>query len=588
MNLKTALITFLLLHWLGITAAQSYRPAIRQQLVAIDSVKNDSIAVLQLEQLIKSENLTPEELLRTNARIIPRANALQQFAKSVRLANDGIAMAKSHALDSMEGTFNTLAGVTNYFMERKKEAIVYFKEAIRIAQKNNFWAMEAKCSHNAAGALIDLRDFKTAEDFLMSSLQIRRTHGQERTHDYLLSMRVLATLYERTKREERAEEIYKTLIQQAKQANDTVLLSSNLIFYSSMLNKKGKHEEAIAMSSEALTYLRAGNDFHGLIATLTFHTKNLEDAGRFKEALQYEKEAFIMQRKTFATDLEKQIGEMEVKYKTAEKESRIQLQQAEIAKQKTQTIFLSVLFFLVVLTGVLLFNRHRLKAKQAMQEEIIRQERFRSQSIIRSQEDERSRVSRELHDGLGQLLSAARLNLASLENKNGNQSQELKKALDMIDESCVEVRNISHDLMPALLVKSGLISTVEELALRTHHSAKLAIHVDYDGSKDRLPHEIEINLFRIIQELLNNIIKYAGATEVHIQFVREDEHFSILVEDNGNGFDKNILQTSKGNGWHNIQSRLELIHGTVEIDSQPGNGTVVHIEVPLKEIPVMN
>jgi signal transduction histidine kinase len=239
---------------------------------------------------------------------------------------------------------------------------------------------------------------------------------------------------------------------------------------------------------------------------------------------------------------------------------------------------------LVAITGVLLFNRHRLKAKQAIQDEIIRQERLRSQSIIRSQEDERSRVSRELHDSLGQMLSAARLNLAAIENKNGSDTAEFKKVLSMIDESCIEVRNISYDLMPALLVRAGLISAVEELAVKIGASSKLEVFVDYDENIPRMSDETEINLFRIIQELLNNIIKYAQSTQVHIQFSINDIMLSILIEDNGKGFDKNILQISKGNGWHNIQSRLELLAGTIEIDSRLGNGTVVHIEVPVKEI----
>jgi len=563
--------------------SQNSGPTTRQQLLAIDSIKNDSIAIVKIEHLIAKGNCTPEELLRANARIIVRANALQQFAKSTTLANEGIAKARSLELDSLEGMYNSLAAITNYYLERRKEAIEFFKEAIRIAQKNNFWDMEAKSSHNAAGAMIDLGDFKNAEDLLKRSLSIGVIHKQENSHGYLLSYRLLATLYERTYRIEQAEEIYQKLIQQAKEIQDTALLSSNLIFYSGLLNKKGNHSEAIAMSSEALNYLRAGDDFHGLIATLIFHSRNLEAAGRFKEALQFEREALIMERKTFAKDLEKEIGEMQVKYKTAEKESQIKLQTSEIEKQKTRTIFLSSLILLIIISGGLLFNRFRLKSKQAAQEEKIKQERLRNQSIIRSQEDERKRVSRELHDGLGQMLSAARLNLGSLENKNGHDSQELKKALSMIDESCIEVRNISHDLMPALLVKSGLIAAVEELAIKTRISGKLEIYVDQDDQKEQISQEVEINIFRIIQELLNNIIKYAEATEVHIQFQQEYNQFSLLIEDNGKGFDNNLLQLSKGNGWYNIQSRLDLIHGTIEIDSQPGNGTVVHIGVPLDE-----
>ena len=144
MNRKTAYTAFLLLHLIYVAVAQNYRPAIRQQLLAVDTIKNDSVALITLEQLVKKENLTQEELLRTNARIILRANATQQFSKSVKLATEGIAMAQKEGLDSLEGMFNSLAAITDYFMERRQEAIVHFREAIRIAQKNNFWEMEQR------------------------------------------------------------------------------------------------------------------------------------------------------------------------------------------------------------------------------------------------------------------------------------------------------------------------------------------------------------------------------------------------------------------------------------------------------------
>ena len=192
---KKYFLAVLLIFTISIDAWSDSRPSVRRQLLAIDALKNDSAAIVKLEELVKTGDLTPEESLRANARIIMRANSLQQFAKSVKLANDGILAARKNGLDSLEGAFNAIAGATNYFMELKKEAIEYFKEAIRIAQKNNFWEMEANCSHNAAGAMVDLADFKNAETFLLNGLHIRESHRSEQSHGYLLSMRVLATLY---------------------------------------------------------------------------------------------------------------------------------------------------------------------------------------------------------------------------------------------------------------------------------------------------------------------------------------------------------------------------------------------------------
>ncbi len=582
MKKNTILLTLLLFYFSNLFA-QDIRPAVMKQLIESDSIKIDSLALIKLEGLVQNNKLSVIELLSINSRIIQRANTLQQFQKSVKMALEGITLAKNNRLDSLHALFNILAGVTNYYMDRRPECIPYFMDAIRIAQHGNLWSLEARALHNVAGAQTDIKQYKQAEENLLLSLQIRKEHGQEQSHEYLLSMRVLATLYERTGRPEKVDEIYEELIRKARQMNDPVLLASNLMFYSQNLNRKGKLKEAYLMSAEAVENLRGKGDFHGLIGALLIHAKNLEDAGLIKEALQFEREAFVIQRNTFLSDLDKQIGEMEVKYKTTEKENRIKLQSVEIEKQKSRTIFLIVSFVMILLLGLLLFNRYRLKARQQAQEEKIRLERLRSQSIIRSQEEERNRVSRELHDGLGQMLSAARLNLASVQLQE--RPLEFQRALDLIDDSCEEVRNISHDLMPALLVRSGLIPAVEELSIKMNTNGKLSLFVEHDNKAEPFPKETEIHLFRIIQEILNNSVKHSGANEVHIQFTNENDHLSLMIEDNGKGFDTKVLAQSKGNGWNNIQSRLSLIGGTIEVDSRMDYGTVFHVEVPFKKKP---
>ena len=125
---KSYPLLWFLLYCFAHAYGQSSRPAIRQQLLSIDTIKNDSAAMAMLEQLVKTGDLIPVELLRANARIIRRADALQQFAKSVKLANEGIILARNNGLDSIEGMFTTLAATSNYFMDRKKEALEFFKK----------------------------------------------------------------------------------------------------------------------------------------------------------------------------------------------------------------------------------------------------------------------------------------------------------------------------------------------------------------------------------------------------------------------------------------------------------------------------
>ena len=154
-------------------------------------------------------------------------------------------------------------------------------------------------------------------------------------------------------------------------------------------------------------------------------------------------------------------------------------------------------------------------------------------------------------------------------------------ALDLLDESVREVRGISHNMMPAALVNNGLEAALEELAKRVSSSGRLAMHLDGKLTTERLPETVEIHLFRISQEITSNIVKYSQATEVQVQLDQELGRITVMVEDNGTGFDIGKLMRSTGNGWHNIKSRLGLLSGTIEIDSQPGrSGTVVFLEVP--------
>jgi signal transduction histidine kinase len=200
--------------------------------------------------------------------------------------------------------------------------------------------------------------------------------------------------------------------------------------------------------------------------------------------------------------------------------------------------------------------------------------------VINSQEKERTRISAELHDGLGQVLSAARLNLAAMEG-NAVEGPQLQKALGLIDRSCKELREISHDMMPSLLMKAGLVAAAKELIEGIKQGGKVDVGLDVELMEERLPADIELNLFRVLQELLTNIYKYAKATEVQIQIIREEKGITMMVEDNGVGFDPEHLKSSSGNGWYNIQSRVRLMGGEYEIDSRIDSGSVITVSVPL-------
>ena len=248
----------------------------------------------------------------------------------------------------------------------------------------------------------------------------------------------------------------------------------------------------------------------------------------------------------------------------------------KLAEQRIQLAVMAGILLFGVFGAMLFHNKNKLIQQRILTAEIQKQEKLRLKAIIDSQETERQRIAAELHDGLGQVLSAARVNLAASDQSDIH----FATALDLIDKSCSDLREISHNMMPSLLKKAGLTAALYEIADRINQAGKVIVSIDHDEKFERLKPEIEIQIFRIAQELINNILKYAEASEVQIQLMKEEDVFTMMVEDNGKGFDKEILNTTSGNGWYNINSRLKLISGEVEIDTRPGSGTVITLIIP--------
>ena len=202
-------------------------------------------------------------------------------------------------------------------------------------------------------------------------------------------------------------------------------------------------------------------------------------------------------------------------------------------------------------------------------------------------ETERSRISKELHDGLGQTLSFLRLKLESLKNDDGTQ-EEKKTILDdlniSINNAVMELKSISYDLKPRLLEIHGLIPALRLMVEQVSSSEGIQgtfEHFDVTTLKPRL----EITIFRICQELINNIIKHSEASFFSIQISQDDQSIKLIVDDNGIGFEKpkTSYDDSKlrGMGLISISERVEAFKGEISIDSTPGNGTVVAIEFPI-------
>lgn len=207
-------------------------------------------------------------------------------------------------------------------------------------------------------------------------------------------------------------------------------------------------------------------------------------------------------------------------------------------------------------------------------------------SMLEGQEQERKRLAREIHDGIGPLLSALKMNMANvraeLDQDNQSIDENFQKSYDLIDEAAGDLRSIAHNLMPKVLSDFGLIPALETLLEKVEVYKSIKVDFLVSGARERLDQLMELGLYRICQELINNTIKYAGATKIVVQLIIRDFGIQLMYEDNGSGFD--TLLVHDGIGLMNIDSRCKAMGGEALIDSQPGKGMTATIEIPINPI----
>jgi len=213
-------------------------------------------------------------------------------------------------------------------------------------------------------------------------------------------------------------------------------------------------------------------------------------------------------------------------------------------------------------------------------------EKNTKQALVEGQESERTRVSRELHDGLGQLFTAIKLNLQELtseseRSKTCHLTQRLSTLEENIGTAIREVKNISRNLMPDVLEQFGLLPALEDLVYEWKRTAKMKISLEMTEMDIRLAPETEKGLFRIAQELMNNAVQHSNATHIFVQMINHENSILLMVEDDGVGYDSETVV--RGFGLKNIRSRAELLDGNVEVDSGAKRGTITTIEIPLRK-----
>ncbi|GAA4279232.1 sensor histidine kinase [Aquimarina mytili] len=471
-------------------------------------------------------------------------------------------------------------------LDNHSKAEHYLKIIINNSKENNILA----AAYNSLG-LIHYRnnDFEKAEYNLLRSLDIFKIVKDNYNSCNTLSN--LGAIYYQTGDYKKTKQYWIEAKEIAKSSNYQNLLSGILSNLSVIATKEKNYDEKLEYLKEAeqivektKNYLNRSNVANNLALAYAEKgdIKNFRIyAGRFVRAM----DSF------YNIERNKKILEIEAKYSLEKKEAEIAHQKEIVTQQKKQKLLIIMgSILLTILLGAIAFlYRQRLFNQQALlqkQEELNHQEiakLLEEQKLetlkaqLNGQNKERERIAKDLHDSISGDLAAIKLQLSRLEE----QTTEVQLLADRLDQTYHEVRSISHDLVPKEININTFTGLIHQLIdFKTIDGTKINSEFFPREELDKLSEKNQVEIYRIVQELLTNINKHADANEVYVNLTQHENYINIMVEDNGQGFD--TTKNKDGIGLRNIRSRLEGLKGELEITSSPGQGVIVNINIPME------
>lgn len=548
---------------------------------------------------------------------LPRSNPSKVLQLTAQIIHS------EHASDSLIAAAANLRGIAHVSLGARDSALWYFQKAMTIFERMGQREAIAETA-NHIGRFYRKYNFQEALKFYNRALDIYTSLADENGIATILNESGVA--FEYAGQYDSARSRYEASLLIRQRDNDTIGIAYSLEFISGVLALQGQYESALEYNLEALALREAIEDSFGLcinyhtLANIYLKLGNVEAAAinaRKSEALshsmnfidirpaQYALFRDIARAKNeldsalyfsslydlykdsiFALDKNRQVEALTALYEASQKESLIQQQKFEISRKNYFLVAISFLIVVGIIIAALYYKRNQLRQKNELQSLMMRQQQAVSVAIVEAEEEERKRIARDLHDGVGQMMSAARMNLATLLNEQEKTLEEenrgrFKNIIKLVDESCRELRTVSHQMMPNSLIKNSLSIALRNFIDKLDHRA-LNMQLYTEGLDNRIDLNIESVFYRVIQECVNNVIKHANADRLDISIIRQQDEIVATIEDNGIGFDTTKMEQFEGIGLKNIKTRVAYLDGQIEFDSSIGRGTVVAIHIPLK------
>lgn len=538
---------------------------------------------------------------------------MSRYDEAVEYHNRSIAIKLK--INDRGGLVQSYVNMANIYklQTNHEEAEKYYTKALEIARELENKEYIANVQNNLGELYLRKKEHNKALDAISESYAIREEKGD--TKGMVSCLNNLALTYIELKNTDTAAVLLAKAEQLGLEGINTKLeLMAVYQSYSKLFEATGDIHNSLERYKLYISYKdtlyteEMGDKFAELETKYLSLEKDRQIQQQQLQLKQRLYELSLQQLQLSEADLEIAGNELEIKkqrekildqqLETVKKEHALQamyrenqIKQLELKNQQLALNRRNIMLFTVIalsvmgaLLGFSFYRRYKLSQAAVLQATVIHQQELATKAVLEAEENERKRIAGDLHDTVGQMMSAVKMNLSLMENDipfgSAEQHESYKKVLSLVDDSCREVRTVSHNIMPNALLKLGLANGVRDFI---NHIDSRVIKIDLfiEGlDEERLDANVEAVLYRVLQECVNNVVKHANANTLDICVIRDNAGISITLEDNGKGFDTKNTAKFEGIGLKNIITRINYLKGTVEWHSSPDKGTLVEINVP--------
>ncbi len=478
--------------------------------------------------------------------------------------------------DDEEGIAASAMNLGNVYEQLKEfnKALIQFQEAISVNIKLDNQRELAKAYNNIGNVYFATDRYSQALSSYKRSLIIRQVNGYD--DDISGSLYNIGVIYSSFHEKDSAlVYLRKSLEISTENGNVEGQFEAHRVI-GNVLSGDGNYEAATSHFLKSLSLSSKSNSLPEVLILLKEMANNYRSLGKTDSALLYS-ERYSLLNDSLNEALRSSIAlEAEIKTKKYE---------LEISEEKNKSqnyIILAMLAIIAALgTTLLLILRSVTSRKKLarLQESLKTQELATLDAMVEGRENEQKRLALELHDTIGSILSAIKYAFKSMEaHLTGIQYQ---KITTMLDEALNEVRRISHDMASSTVSEKGVTEALTQLCETIQNVGQIQIKLDVYGLNERIDATLEIQLYRITQELLTNILRHAHARSISIQLIKNKNEINLMIIDDGKGFDTKDFQLKRGIGLKNIDKRVHSLSGNWNIDSGKGSGTTVIINIPI-------